>query len=213
MRNLVSMKTFSTYLAISCLAAIPAFSQANFTGYVGAGPTVPLNPLASRTSNVGWNISAGGGISNDHVGLMLDFMYNDIGINGTTLAQVGAPQGNVHTWGFTLDPVIHLTREGPADVYLTAGGGIYRRNVEFSQPGVAEVGFFSPWFGYYPGLVGVNQVLASYTTYKGGVDAGAGVAFRLGSSRAKIFAEARYHYIFTAPTATTMIPVTVGLRW
>ncbi len=90
---------------------------------------------------------------------------------------------------------------------------VSNRNIEFTQPGVAEVGFFSPWFGYYPALIGTNQVLASYSVYKGGVDAGAGVSFRLGSSRAKIFAEARYHYIFTSPTATTMIPVTVGLRW
>lgn len=76
---------------------------------------------------------------------MLDFMYNDIGINQGVLNQVGAPQGNVHTWGFTLDPVVHVTQEGPADVYLTAGGGIYHRNVEFSQPGVAGVTFFDPW--------------------------------------------------------------------
>ncbi len=94
------MKTFSTYFAVFCLGAIPGFCQTGFTGYVGAGPTVPLNPLANHTSDVGWNVSAGGGISNDHVGLMLDFMYNDIGINANTLAQVGAPQGNVHTWDF-----------------------------------------------------------------------------------------------------------------
>lgn len=207
------MNKLSTFIAIGAISAIPAFCQAGFTGYVGGGTTVPLNPLASHTSNVGWNVSAGAGVSNNHYGLMLDFLYTDIGINGNTLSQVGAPQGNVHTWGFTLDPVIHVTREGPADVYFTAGGGIYHRNVEFSQPGVAEFTAFSPWFGFYPAVVGTNQILASYSVYKGGVDGGMGVAFKLGSSRAKIFAEARYHYIFTAPTATTMIPVTVGVRW
>jgi len=207
------MKILSASFAFFCVAAIPAFAQMGFTGYVGAGPTVPLNPLAGHTSDLGWNIGAGAGVSNNHAGLMLDFMYNDIGINANTLQQVGAPQGNVHTWGFTLDPIIHVAKEGPADVYFTFGGGIYHRNVEFSQPGVAQVTFFSPWFGFYPGVVGVNQVLASYSTYKGGVDGGVGMAFKLGSSRAKIFAEARYHYIFTAPTATTMIPVTVGVRW
>lgn len=167
MRVIVSMKQISTYFALCCLAAVPGLAQTNITGFVGAGPTVPLNPLASRTSNVGWDISAGGGITNKHVGIMLDFLYNDTGINSNTLSQVGAPQGNVHTWGFTLDPVVHVTQEGPVDVYFTGGGGIYHRNVEFSQPGIAEVGFFSPWFGYYPALIGTNQVLASYSVYKG----------------------------------------------
>lgn len=207
------MKRISSLLALCGLAALPGLAQVQFTGFVGAGPTVPLNPLAPHTSNVGWDISMGAGVTNNHAGIMLDFLYNDIGINGTTLNQVGAPQGNVRTWGFTLDPVFHVTQEGPVDLYVTGGGGIYHRNIEFSQPGVAETTFFSPWFGFYPGLVGVNQVLASYSVYKGGVDGGVGMSVRLGSSRIKAFAEARYHYIFTSPTATTMIPVTVGLRW
>jgi hypothetical protein len=207
------MKTFSLCLAFCFVATLPTFAQPRFTGFVGAGPTVPLNPTAKRTEDLGWNISAGGGLSNNHVGLMLDFMFNDIGVNQNLLNQVGAPNGTVKTWGFTLDPVIHVTQEGPADVYVTGGGGIYHRNVEFTQPGVAATTFFDPWFGFYPGLVGTNQVLASYSQYKGGLDGGMGVSFKLGSSRVKAFAEARYHYIFTRPVATTMIPVTVGLRW
>lgn len=207
------MKTSLTCFALCCLAAFPSLAQPRFTGFVGAGPTVPLNPTAKRTDDVGWNIAAGGGVSNNHIGLMVDFMYNDIAINGNTLSQVGAPEGKIRTWGFTLDPVIHVTQEGPADIYFTAGGGIYNRTVEFSQPGVAQATFFDPWFGFYPGLVGTNQILASYSQYKGGVDGGVGVSFRLGPSRVKAFMEARYHYIFTSPTATTMIPVTVGLRW
>jgi hypothetical protein len=207
------MKTISSFLVIGCLAAFSAFAQARFTGFVGAGPSVPMNPMAHRTDDVGWNISAGGGFSNNHVGLMLDFMFNDININQNVLTQVGAPNGAVRTWGFTLDPVVHVTQEGPADIYFTGGGGIYHRTVEFSQPGVAQVTFFDPWFGFYPGLVGTNQILASYGQYKGGLDGGVGVSFKLGSSRVKAFAEARYHYIYTRPTATTMIPVTVGLRW
>ncbi len=207
------MKTITCLFGICLIAALPGIAQTQFTGFVGAGPTVPLNPLAQRTSNVGWDISAGAGVTGKHAGIMLDFLYNDTGINGSTLSQVGAPQGNIHTWGFTLDPVLHVTQEGPVDLYVTGGGGIYHRNIEFSQPGYAEVGFFSPWFGYYPGVIGVNQVLASYSVYKGGVDGGVGMSVRLGSSHVKVFAEARYHYIFTSPTATTMIPVTVGLRW
>jgi len=58
-----------------------------------------------------------------------------------------------------------------------------------------------------------NQVIGSYGVYKGGVNGGAGIAFRLGSSRAKVFAEARYHHMFTERIDSSFIPVTFGIRW
>ncbi len=193
------MKTISTYLALCCLAAIPGLAQMNLTGYVGAGPSVPLNPLAGQTADKGWNIAAGGGFTNHHLGMMLDFIYNDFGINSAGVSQAGASSGNIHTWGFMLDPVYHLSQEGPLDFYVTGGGGIFNRTVDFNNPGMLMAGFS-------PGP-------SSYSVYKGGVDGGAGVSFKLGSTHLKAFAEARYYYIFTAPVATTMIPITVGLRW
>jgi hypothetical protein len=45
---------------------------------------------------------------------------------------VQANDGHVRTWGFTLDPVFHVTQEGPVDLYITGGGGIYHRTVEFT---------------------------------------------------------------------------------
>ena len=47
-----------------------------------------------------------------------------------------------------------------------------------------------------------------------GLNIGGGVSMRLrGDSNVKFFAEARYHYIFTNPIRTTVLPVTFGLRW
>jgi hypothetical protein len=40
-----------------------------------------------------------------------------------------------------------------------------------------------------------------------------GFSIPLGSSKVKLFAEARYHHMYTRPHATTMIPVSFGLRW
>ena len=68
---------------------------------------------------------------------MLDFLYNENGINRTFLDQVQAPDGSMRVWGFTLDPVVHVTQEGPVDFYVTGGGGIYHRTVEYTQPVVS----------------------------------------------------------------------------
>ena len=42
-----------------------------------------------------------------------------------------------------------------------------------------------------------HTVVAASSNEKGGVNGGAGIAFRLGSSHAKVFAEARYHHANT----------------
>jgi hypothetical protein len=208
------MKKIASVLSLCCLAALSAPAQdSRFTGFVGGGFTTPINPIGSRL-NTGWNITAGGGVNvNRHFGLMLDFMFNDMAVNRSFLSQAQAPDGSVRVWGFTLDPVVHLTTEGPVDFYVTGGGGIYHRTVEYTQPVIQTGVFFDPWFGYYPSAFGSNQVIGSFDQYKGGVNGGLGMSFKLGSSRAKVFAEARYHHIFTRNVETGILPVTFGLRW
>jgi len=208
------MKKIAFYLVSLCAAGIPAFAQfTNFTGFVGGGFTTPVNPIGSRV-DTGWNITAGAGYNvNHHFGMMLDFIYTENGINRRFLDQVQAPDGNTKIWGFTLDPIVHVTQEGPVDFYVTGGGGIYHRTVEYTQPVIAQGVFFDPWWGFYPAAFGTNQVIGSYGQYKGGINGGVGMSFKLGSSKVRAFAEARYHHIYTRNVGTDIIPVTFGFRW
>jgi len=208
------MKKIASFLSLCCLASLPAYAQfSHFTGFIGGGFTPPINPIGSRL-DTGWNISAGAGVNaSHHLGLMLDFMFNDMAINRTFLAQANAPDGTVRIWGFTLDPVFHVTQEGPVDFYVTGGGGIYHRTVEYTQPALTTGLFFDPWFGFYPAAFTTNQIIGSFGQYKGGLNAGLGFSVKLGSSKVKVFAEARYHHIFTRNVGTDIIPVTFGLRW
>ena len=208
------MKKIAFYLVSFCAAGLPAFAQfSNFTGFVGGGFTTPVNPIGSRI-DTGWNITAGAGYNvNHHFGMMLDFIYTENGINRRFLDQVQAPDGTTRVWGFTLDPIVHVTQEGPVDFYVTGGGGIYHRTVEYTQPVVSQGIFFDPWWGFYPAALGTNQVIGSYGQYKGGINGGVGMSFKLGSSKVKAFAEARYHHIYTRAVGTDIIPVTFGFRW
>ena len=152
------MKKITFYIVSLCAAVVPAFAQfSHFTGFVGGGITTPINPIGSRLDN-GWNISAGAGVNvTHHFGVMLDFLYNQNGINQTFLNQVQAPDGSARVWGFTLDPVVHVTQEGPVDFYVTGGGGIYHRTVEYTQPVIAQGTFFDPWWGFYPANFGPTR--------------------------------------------------------
>lgn len=71
------------------------------------------------------------------------------------------------------------------------------------------------FFGFCcPATVDVNQVVASATTYKMGVNAGAGLEIPLGQSDLKAFGEARYSRMFTTHGSDLeFVPVTFGIRW
>jgi len=208
------MKKSVFYIAFCCVASLPLAAQPHFTGFVGGGPSVAPNPLGARI-DTGWDISAGAGVTGRWAGINLDFLYSDHALNNNVLNQVGAPDGSARFWAFTLDPVFHINarEDAPVDFYITGGGGIYHRTVEFTQPAVATFTAFDPWFGFYPASFATNQVIGSYGVYKGGVDGGAGFAFKLGHTRAKVFAEARFHHMFTRGIDNNLIPVTIGLRW
>jgi hypothetical protein len=81
--------------------------------------------------------------------------------------------------------------------YRDSPGGLYHRTIEFSAPTLANVFGFDPFFGIYPATIAANQILS----------------IPLGSSKVKPFAEARYHYMYTAPHGTSILPVTFGVRW
>jgi len=183
-----------------------------FTFNAGAGFTPPLGATGQRL-DTGWNVGAGAGYNfNARFAVMGQFQFNDFRVNTATLNNLGYPDGSVRLWSLTLDPVVHLNPRGHLDVYLIGGGGLYHRTQEFTSPTVATVTGFDPFFGFVPVEVPANQVLASYSVNKPGVNGGVGVA--LGTKwNAKFYAEARYHRMFIGDTHTDFIPVTFGIRF
>ena len=143
---------------------------------------------------------------------MVNLGYDSFGINSATLNAVGVPGGNLHIFSARLDPIVHLNPKGHVDIYVTGGGGIYHRTQEFTQPTIAYATGFDPFFGFYPVAYSANQILASYTVNKPGIDAGAGIAFGK-KWHGKFFAEARYNRIFMRNSHTDYVPVTFGFRW
>jgi Outer membrane protein beta-barrel domain len=206
------------YLAITgCLAllfsgAVSAQEMSHFSFDIGAGFTTSVGDTG-RNLNEGWNVDGGFGLKfSPYIGAMIDLGYNSMGVNSTTLANLGYGGGDLHIFSATLDPIVHLNPKGHVDVYVTGGGGIYHRYQDFTQPTVAVGTGFNPFFGFYPFAVPANEVVASYSVNKPGIDAGVGIAF--GSKwHGKFFAEARYNRIFMGSYHTDYVPVTFGFRW
>jgi hypothetical protein len=195
-------------LLLTLLAAAPAFGQwhhfgeARATGFFGVGATAPVNPTA-RITDTGWNFAGGVGVTKNYLGLMLDFSFNDLGLDRSTLRQLGATHGSEKFWALTVDPVFHVNQRGPVDFYVTGGGGLYSRISTLRGPG----------FGGGP-FGGSDELVSSYTTYGAGVDGGAGFAFNVGyTNRVKLFLEARYHRMFRPGRDENYVPVTLGVRF
>ena len=185
-----------------------------FTFNVGGGFTQTVGGTSRRLDSTGYNLGAGAGVNlHPNLSLLLDFNYNGLGVNQATLSTLGFPDGNVRLWSLTLNPVVHINRSGPVSVYFIGGGGLYQRTQEFTQPAIATVTAYDPFFGFGSFGVPVNQVLSSYTVNKPGVNGGMGLNFGTKWS-AKFYAEARYHRMFlSGDRHMDFIPVTFGLRW
>jgi opacity protein-like surface antigen len=194
-------------------AAYPQSEVPRFSGSIGAGFTLPVYGTGERFDG-GWNAGAGVGYNlSKYLGIEGQFQFNDLDVNSTTLTGLGYPDGYMHMWSLTLDPVIHFAPSNKFNPYIIGGGGLYYRTIDFTAPALANGFGFDPFFGVYPATIVANQILSSNSVYKPGFNAGAGFSIPLGSSKMKLFAEARYHYMYTAPRGTSILPVTFGIRW
>jgi hypothetical protein len=195
------------------------------TWEVGGGFNAPAGDKTYITW--GGQFQVGGGVNfNRYLAMMVEYQFLDSKIPGAIIAESGAQGGHYHIWSFTLDPVIDLAPKASNDVYITGGGGFYRKVTDFTEVLPTEYCDF-----YGCGIVGQSQTVGSFSSNQGGVNFGAGYQHRLGGmygqSRTRLFAEARYLYVMspavngsanglgvTAIAADTkVIPVSVGLRW
>jgi len=200
-------------LVFSSCSCLSAQEGSPFTFDIGAGFTQPVGHTG-RELDEGWNIGAGAGFNfSQYVGAKVDVGYNSFGIDSATLSNLGFPGGGVHVFSATLDPIVHLNPHGHFDVYVIGGGGLYHEYWEFTQPSVATIAGFNPFFGFYTAAVPTTQILASYSVNKPGVDIGAGIAFGT-KWHGKFFAESRWDHIFIGGSRhVDYVPVTFGFRW
>jgi opacity protein-like surface antigen len=200
------------------LFALPETVHAQITHHLnfsaGAGFTKPVGDAGDHL-DTGWNFNLRGGFNaSRRLALDLDFSYNRADLNSATLAAFGEPGGYATLWSLSFQPMYRFTPDGPVDFYTTAGVGVYHRDISLTQPTNVSTIFCDPFYGVcYPVVVPADQVVASFDTYKGGFDVGAGLEFGHWSSM-KFFSEARYQRMFTTHGSDfTEVPVTFGVRW
>ncbi len=188
----------------------------------GGGFNAPI----SNSVTYGGQFTVGAGLKfNKYLSTLVEYQFLDSKLPGYLISETGANGGYAHIWSFTIDPVIDLMPKATNDVYITGGGGFYRKVTSFTDPTEEE-------YCYYFCEVGtVNSVVGHFSSNQGGINFGAGFQHRMGGiygdSHTAIFAEARYLDVFS-PAAmgsanglgvtsvaanTQIIPVSFGVRF
>ena len=207
----------ATTMSVSALAA----DDSGFTANIGGGVTTPLNPTAQYTGTSGNFVSAVGYRINKHSSVIGEFMYSGLPPSLFILHPVNAPFGSIHLYTMTANyryeiSSINRSRFG---VYGTLGGGWYYRHASVDKsyvlpPGTACQPIYT-WWGYScdPSGVVFTATVAYRGVSAGGVNAGVGFTIRLGDSSWRFYTESRYHYAFSSGIPSTLIPVTLGVRF
>jgi len=186
-------------------------------------------PVSSSSSYVTWggNFTGGAGLHiNKRFSLLTEYQFIDDKLPGALIAETGANGGNTHIWSLTVDPVIDLFPKSTNSVYVTGGGGFYRKVTNFTDPQEAEYCDY-----YYCGIETENAVVGHFSSNQGGFNIGGGYTHKIGGlysdGTMKLFAEVRYLDVLSPASAiapnglgtatvgpdTKLIPVTVGVRW
>jgi hypothetical protein len=188
----------------------------------GGGFNAPI----SNSVTYGGQFTVGAGLKfNKYLSTLIEYQYLDSKLPGSLIAEAGANGGYAHIWSFTIDPVIDLMPKATNDVYITGGGGFYRKVTSFTDPEETE-------YCYYFCEVGTtNAVVGHFSSNQGGINVGAGFQRRLGGmsgdGNMKLFAEARCVDVFSPAVTgsanglgvtsvaanTRVIPVSVGIRF
>ena len=175
----------------------------------------------------GGQFTVGGGVNfSKRFALLAEYQFMDNKLPGAIIAETGANGGHSHIWSLTLDPVVSLFPKSQNDIYVTGGGGFYRKVTSFTNP---QLSYFCSFYYCAPGYT--NQVVGHFSSNQGGFNIGGGYQHRLGGmygdSKMKLFAEVRYVDVFT-PAGTTqpnglgttsvaadtkLLPISVGIRW
>jgi hypothetical protein len=176
----------------------------NMSAEAGAGFNAPIGDDIPYIT-WGANFTLGGGFhASKRYTVLAEYQFIGDKLPGALIAEAGTQGGYAHIWSLTLDPVIDLFPERANSVYVTGGGGFYRKVTSFTDPGEYQ-----------------SEVVSHFSSNQGGVSFGMGLTHRLRwEDSMQFFAETRYLFLKTPPITqsnglgtTELLPVTIGFRW
>jgi opacity protein-like surface antigen len=197
MRRIVVGVVIVAGLAVAASAALPAQMAVSSPVRFGVtgGLTAPVGSLSDNT-DLGWNAGAlvNVGFPLLPLGFRLDALWQQMPGSGTSALSTKA-----RVIDGTLNATYSFGGLSPINFYFIGGLGVYNVHRE------TRYSYATP--SVLPGGVSTSSSSNSQTRF--GLNGGIGFLFRL--SGFSMFAEARYHDVFTSGGSTQIVPVSVGI--
>jgi hypothetical protein len=166
----------------------------------------------------GWALMAGGGFAvtrwSHHRDWRLyltgNFLFEHLGVTPDALAKAssansglqGTTGAGARFYSLTFDPAFRFGDKRRVSGYVVGGTGWLRRSIDFTTPAGSVL--------LQPGPPSILSPGSSSMA----VDGGLGMNVRLrGPESLMWFAEARYVHGLAINRTTTLVPISVGLRW
>jgi len=147
-----------------------------------------------------WRLYLTGNFLFEHLGVGADALQTTKSLNPGLQGAIGA---NARFYSATFDPTFRFCSKNRVSGYVLAGGGWLRRSIDFTSAS-------SQGALLQPSLPSIVSKGASSST----VDGGGGVNVRLGGpSGPLLFGEARYLRGLSINRTTTLVPISIGIRW
>jgi hypothetical protein len=191
---------------------------------LGMPISAPVNPTAQFVDvGLGTTIGAGYNFNRRHA-IVGEFMWNNLFLTNGALAPIRTAlqnpniNGHADLFAFTANYRYEL-RGAARGIYFIGGGGYYFRNSSLSQKITTGSSITCTptwlWFGSAceSGVVTANQTLKSSSSHNLGVNGGIGFTARVGEAPYRVYVESRYHYAPGRGVSTTLVAVTIGIRY
>jgi len=224
-----NVRLFAALAAVLCCTPAAGLGQDDgdfhsCTINIGGG-AAPAIGTETNSLNPGWNFHAGGGFAVTRptqarrwsVFVTANFMFDQLGVkqsalleaknlNPTNIGLLQATSAVGKFYSTTLDPTLRfpLNASGSVGTYLFAGFGWFRRDLKFT--GISGEGDL---------LQPANPLVFGNGGNSGAFDVGAGLNFKLPGrmSSFMFYAEARVIHGLAVNNATTLVPISAGLRF
>lgn len=178
-----------------------------FTMEALGGVSMPMGS-AKDTMKLGYEVLIGAGwkFTPALTGLV-EFQYDHFALTRATLTANNQPGGFTRIWSFNLSPRYYFRPNRKLSEYVTVGGGIYGRELVYNDPSQVQT-YCDPYYG--EGCeTSTPPVLYSNTTYRGGFDAGGGIAYSPFGTRVKLVTDVRYNRVLSH-TNNSFVTVSLG---
>jgi len=174
----------------------------------GVGLALPTG-ITHKYNTPSYDFQVGGGRNfNKSLGVIAQFNYDHLGLQGATLANqeyiynyctplqveegctatVSGLDGNAHVWSFSLNPTYTFETNGSLGAYVDVGGGFYHKVTNFTLPETAEECSL-----YGCGDYTVDETVDHYTSNALGVSGGFGLTWKFAKfSSERFYMDARY---------------------